>query len=71
MTKLYEDTGFMDNVTDGLLRVSKRYDVLKWACMLGHEGCVRSALLHFQNWRSSPNPDRNNPLVFYYLIFIH
>lgn len=61
MTDLYEDTGFMDNATDGHLRVFKRVEVLKWACTLGHEDCVRNAVTQFQNWRTSPNPDKNNP----------
>ncbi|XP_039289965.1 aminopeptidase N isoform X2 [Nilaparvata lugens] len=62
VARLYEDVGFMDNMTDSQLRVFKRVDVLKWACTLGHEDCVRNAVTQFQNWRSSPYPDRNNPI---------
>jgi aminopeptidase N len=61
LKRLYEDTGFVDNVTDPQLTVYKRVDVLKWACYLGQEDCVRNAVIQFQNWRSSPQPDRNNP----------
>ncbi|XP_075230574.1 aminopeptidase N-like [Lycorma delicatula] len=62
MTVLYEDTGFMDSLSDSQLRVYKRVEVLKWACALGHEDCVRNAVTQFQNWRSSPHPDKNNPI---------
>ena len=59
LKNLYEDTGFVDNMSDNQLRVYKRVEVLKWACLLGHEDCVRNAITQFQNWRSSPQPDRN------------
>lgn len=62
LKNLYEDTGFVDNMSDNQLRVYKRVEVLKWACLLGHEDCVRNAITQFQNWRSSPQPDRNNPI---------
>lgn len=59
--KLYDETGFVDNASDPQLTVYKRVEVLRWACSLGHEDCVRNAVTQFQNWRSSPQPDRNNP----------
>lgn len=60
--KLYDETGFVDNASDPQLTVYKRVEVLRWACSLGHEDCVRNAVTQFQNWRSSPQPDRNNPI---------
>ncbi|XP_046980763.1 aminopeptidase N-like [Schistocerca americana] len=62
ITKLYEHTGFTDNPTDPQLTVYKRVNVLGWACNLGHQDCVRNALLLFQNWRATPDPDTNNPI---------
>lgn len=61
MKNLYEETGFIDSSSDDQLRVYKRLEVLKWACMLGYEDCVRNAITQFQNWRSSPQPDKHNP----------
>lgn len=62
INKLYDETGFVDNVSDPQLTVYKRVDVLRWACSLGHEDCVRNAVTQYQNWRSSPQPDKNNPI---------
>jgi aminopeptidase N len=61
LENLYKDTGFTDNPNDPQLTVYKRVSILSWACSLGHEDCVRNSVLQFQNWKSSPNPDRNNP----------
>lgn len=61
---LYEDTGFVDHSKDSQLQVYSRIEVLKWACKLGHEDCISNSVRQFQNWRSSPQPDKDNPLVF-------
>ncbi|KAK9511955.1 hypothetical protein O3M35_000511 [Rhynocoris fuscipes] len=61
MKKLYEETGYVDYVRDEQLTIYKRAELFKWACDLGQEECVRSAITQFQNWRVSPSPDRNNP----------
>ncbi|CAA9998856.1 unnamed protein product, partial [Nesidiocoris tenuis] len=61
INRLYEETGFIDKHTDEQLLIYKRVEVLRWACALGHEDCVKNAVLQFQHWRSSPNPDKNNP----------
>uniref|UniRef100_A0A1B6CLC6 Aminopeptidase n=1 Tax=Clastoptera arizonana TaxID=38151 RepID=A0A1B6CLC6_9HEMI len=60
--KLYEDVGFIDNPSDNQLRVYKRLEVLKWTCSMGFEDCVRNAITQFQNWRSTPQPDKHNPI---------
>uniref|UniRef100_A0A146LYB5 Aminopeptidase n=3 Tax=Lygus hesperus TaxID=30085 RepID=A0A146LYB5_LYGHE len=60
--KLYQETGFIDRHTDEQLLIYKRVEVLRLACDLGHEDCVKNAVLQFQHWRSSPNPDKNNPV---------
>lgn len=62
LENLYKHTGFTDNPNDPQLTVYKRVNILNWACSLGHEDCVRNSVLQFQNWRSSPDPDRNNPI---------
>ncbi|BES97198.1 aminopeptidase [Nesidiocoris tenuis] len=62
INRLYEETGFIDKHTDEQLLIYKRVEVLRWACALGHEDCVKNAVLQFQHWRSSPNPDKNNPV---------
>lgn len=64
---LYEDTGFVDHSKDSQLQVYSRIEVLKWACKLGHEDCISNSVRQFQNWRSSPQPDKDNPLVVFVL----
>nr|CAD7593835.1 unnamed protein product [Timema genevievae] len=59
---LYRHTGFTDNPSDPQLTVYKRVNVLSWACLLGFDDCVRNSVTQFQNWMSTPNPDRNNPI---------
>nr|CAD7438146.1 unnamed protein product [Timema bartmani] len=59
---LYRQTGFTDNPSDPQLTVYKRVNVLSWACLLGFDDCVRNSVTQFQNWMSTPNPDRNNPI---------
>jgi len=60
--RLFKETGFIDKLEDPQLTVYKRVDVLKWACYLGHPDCVRKAVDQYQNWRSSPQPDLDNPI---------
>ncbi|KAK7793608.1 hypothetical protein R5R35_013591 [Gryllus longicercus] len=60
--RLYEHTGFTDNPTDPQLTVYKRVNVLSWSCSLGLDDCVRHSVTLFQNWRSTPDPDANNPI---------
>ncbi|XP_063230213.1 aminopeptidase N-like [Bacillus rossius redtenbacheri] len=60
--QLYEHTGFTDSPSDQQLTVYKRINVLNWACTLGYEDCVLNSKRQFQNWRSTPNPDKNNPI---------
>jgi len=62
MKSLYEKTGFVDHSTDSQLQVYSRVEVLKWACQLGHEHCISNSVRQFQNWRSSPQPDKDNPI---------
>lgn len=62
LENLYKHTGFTDNPNDPQLTVYKRVNILNWACSLGYDDCVRNSVLQFQNWRSSPDPDRNNPI---------
>jgi len=61
LENLYKHTGFTDNPNDPQLTVYKRINILNWACSLGYDDCVRNSVLQFQNWRSSPDPDQNNP----------
>lgn len=58
---LYKDVGFEDSANDSQLTVYNRMDVLWRSCLLGNLDCIRNAVAHFHNWRSSPNPDLYNP----------
>lgn len=53
--------GFADNPKDDQLVIYKRFNLLSCACELGHYDCVRNAVVQFQNWRSTPQPEKNNP----------
>lgn len=59
---VYNQVGFRDNPDDPQLTVFTRYDVLAWACRLGHEDCVRSAVNHYSSWQNSSDPDGRNPI---------
>jgi hypothetical protein len=69
LENLYKHTGFTDNPSDPQLTVYKRVNILNWACSLGYDDCVRNSVLQFQNWRSSPDPDRSNPQVSHIFLF--
>lgn len=60
LSNLYNTVGFNDSPKDGLLMVSKRSLVLKWACLLGVTDCIIHANRQFEAWRNSPNPDKDN-----------
>lgn len=60
---LYKEIGYHEKQTDSQLTLYKRIDVLHWACSLGLQDCIRNSVMQFQNWRSLPNPDKNNPYV--------
>ncbi|VVC38461.1 Hypothetical protein CINCED_3A009639 [Cinara cedri] len=59
---MYKITGFADNSKDEQLVIYKRFNLLSCACELGHSDCVRNAVVQFQNWRSNPQPEKNNPI---------
>lgn len=61
ITPMYKVTGFADNLRDEQLVIYKRSNLLLCACELGHSDCVRNAVVQFQNWRSNPQPEKNNP----------
>lgn len=61
ISPLYKTTGFNDNPKDDQLVIYKRYHLLSCACELGHSDCVRNAVAQFQNWKSLPQPEKNNP----------
>ncbi|XP_050422404.1 aminopeptidase N isoform X2 [Adelges cooleyi] len=62
ISPMYKETGFADNLKDDQLVIYKRFNMLSCACELGHLDCVRNAVAHFQNWRSTPQPEKNNPI---------
>lgn len=59
---LYDDIRFHEKANDSQLTIYKRIDLLPLACNLGHQDCIRNSVREFQNWRSLPNPDKNNPI---------
>ncbi|XP_012268487.2 aminopeptidase N isoform X2 [Athalia rosae] len=62
LDNVYKLTGFIDALGDPHLTVYSRIGVLSWACSLGHEDCVRNAVTQFHNWRTTPSPEKNNPI---------
>ncbi|XP_074096420.1 suppressor of ER stress-induced death isoform X3 [Cotesia typhae] len=62
LDNVYRKVGFKDMPGDPQLTVFTRIDILLWACTFGHDDCVRNAVMQFQNWRNSPDPDANNPI---------
>lgn len=62
--EFYRDVGFDDNPNDPQLKVYNRIEALSQACKLGNVDCIRKAVTQFQNWRTNPNPDKENTLVF-------
>lgn len=59
--ELYKTVGFEDLPYDSQLTVYNRMELLGRACLLGNLDCIRNAVMHFHNWRSTPNPDLYNP----------
>ncbi|XP_057331888.1 aminopeptidase N [Microplitis mediator] len=62
LDNVYREVGFKDTPGDPQLTVFTRIDILLWACTFGHDDCVRNAVMQFQNWRNSPDPDTSNPI---------
>ncbi|XP_066591926.1 aminopeptidase N [Prorops nasuta] len=62
LDNVYKQVGFKDSINDPQLTVFTRINVLNWACDFGHDDCVRNAVAQFQNWRTTPNPNENNPI---------
>ncbi|XP_022181225.1 aminopeptidase N-like isoform X1 [Myzus persicae] len=62
ISPMYKITGFADNPRDDQLVIYKRSNLLSCACELGHTDCVRNAVAQFQNWKSNPQPEKNNPI---------
>ncbi|XP_025832297.1 aminopeptidase N [Agrilus planipennis] len=60
--KLYHEIGFKEKPTDSQLTIYTRFALLWRVCLLGNLDCVRNAVIQFQNWRMSPDPDRHNPI---------
>lgn len=58
---MYKLIGFADNPKDEQMVIYKRLNLLFTACTFGHSDCVRNAVVQFQNWRSNPQPEKNNP----------
>ncbi|CAB3386081.1 Hypothetical predicted protein [Cloeon dipterum] len=60
---LYDEVnGFVINDNDGLVERKKRSLALNWACHLGHQNCKAEASTKFQEWKSRPAPDYQNPV---------
>lgn len=57
----YQEIGFHEKTSDPQLTIYKRVDLLYWACTLGQHDCIWNSVTQFQNWRSLPDPDNNNP----------
>lgn len=62
LDNVYNDLGFKDGRKDTQLQIYTRKAVLVRACTVGNLGCIGEAVLHFRNWKISPNPDVNNPI---------
>lgn len=62
MDNVYQKVGFKDRLDDPQLTVLTRIDVLTWACLFGHEDCVRNAVSQFAAWRNESQPNVNNPI---------
>ncbi|XP_050548380.1 aminopeptidase N-like [Daktulosphaira vitifoliae] len=62
ITPMYKELGFTDSTRDDQLTIYKRFNTLSCACELGHIDCIRNAVVQFQNWRSTPHPENNNPI---------
>ncbi|XP_058791213.1 aminopeptidase N [Phymastichus coffea] len=62
LDNVYQKVGFKDRLDDPQLTVLTRIDVLTWACLFGHEDCVRNAVGHFAAWRNESQPNLNNPI---------
>lgn len=60
----YHDVGFEDNSNDPQLKVYNRIEILRYACKLGNVDCIRRAVTQFQNWKTNPNPDKENSYVY-------
>lgn len=61
ISPMYNKTRFSDDPKDDQLVIYKRFNLLSCACELGHSDCVQNALVQFQNWKSTPQPEKNNP----------
>lgn len=55
------EVGFKEVSGESLLTVYKRMEIYSLACELGLEDCLRHCVTMFENWKNTPNPDRDNP----------
>lgn len=62
LDNVYREVRFKDTPGEPQLTVFTRIDILIWACTFEHDDCVRNAVMLFQNWQNSPDPDRDNPI---------
>ncbi|XP_022908762.2 aminopeptidase N isoform X2 [Onthophagus taurus] len=62
LRNLYEDIGFYEKPSDSPLLTQTRALLLMTACKLGYKDCIINCINEFQKWRSSADPDRNNPI---------
>lgn len=61
MNGFYNHLGFKDVESDKQLDVYSRTEVLYRACNLEVHDCMSNAVSLFENWRNTPDPDKNNP----------
>lgn len=57
----YQEIGFHEKPSDVQITIYKRVALLYWACALGQHDCISNSVTQFQNWKSLPDPDNNNP----------
>ncbi|XP_076258211.1 suppressor of ER stress-induced death [Rhynchophorus ferrugineus] len=60
MTDFYKELTFKEIPNEDPTMVLNRMEIINLMCRLGHKECVLEAVLQFQNWRNSPNPDKEN-----------
>lgn len=59
---IYKYVGFEERSDDSNVKKTLRVKVLRWACELGHEDCVRKARDYFRSWQETKDPDSYNPI---------
>jgi len=57
----YERVKFEEKDGESIPERFHRINVLRWACAVGHSGCINKAKELFSQWMSSADPNNDNP----------